>query len=197
MLDYGLVVWAAGLPALAVAGATLSAESRAGDVGARVRSTVLWMIAALAVLLAAAAAAGTAETLNLRYIVMAQANTHVYLLLQPVAAAVFLVALVLAAQDAPLRALLGPRGRARLAVEIMLAAGAGMLGALLFLGGDTGPLLPGWLWLVLKSAAVVGAVALARRPFRPLTEGARLAIGWSACLVGFANLVATVIRAAP
>jgi NADH-quinone oxidoreductase subunit H len=44
----------------------------------------------------------------------------------------------------------------------LLAAGAGMATAL-FLGGGAGPLLPGWVWSVLKTVVVLAALVVVRR----------------------------------
>lgn len=48
----------------------------------------------------------------------------------------------------------------------------------LFLGGGSGPLLPGWLWTVLKTAAVLGAVVWLRRRFPTVRMDRFVEIAW-------------------
>jgi len=59
----------------------------------------------------------------------------------------------------------------------LLAAGAAFA-VPLFLGGDHGPLLPGWLWSVVKTVAVLAALVALRRRV-PLLRGERFTpVGW-------------------
>lgn len=65
--------------------------------------------------------------------------------------------------------------------ELLLAAGAAFA-VPLFLGGGAGPVLPGWAWSLLKSAAVLAVLVLVRRAL-PTVRADRLAeIGWVVAL---------------
>jgi NADH-quinone oxidoreductase subunit H len=59
----------------------------------------------------------------------------------------------------------------------LLAAGSGMATAL-FLGGGSGPLLPGWLWSVLKTAVVLAALVVVRRRLPVLRADRMMGLAW-------------------
>jgi NADH-quinone oxidoreductase subunit H len=59
----------------------------------------------------------------------------------------------------------------------LLAAGAGMATAL-FLGGGSGPLLPGWLWTVAKTSAVLAALVAVRRRMPLLRADRVMRLAW-------------------
>lgn len=153
----------------------------------RLRATALWSIAATAMLAAYAAVVGTAESLSLQNITYAQAYTSSYLLLQPAAAAVFFVALMLALHES-----IVPGWRAAAA----LAAAPSLLAAELFLAGPEGPLLPGAVWILVKALGLVALVLAGRRFFRTTPYSRLVAIAGAAVLAGLANVAVTVLRTA-
>lgn len=59
----------------------------------------------------------------------------------------------------------------------LLAAGAAFA-VPLFLGGGSGPLLPGWAWSLLKSAAVLAVLVWARRRLPALRPDLFMELGW-------------------
>lgn len=59
----------------------------------------------------------------------------------------------------------------------LLTVGAAF-GATLFLGGGAGPLLPGWLWVLVKTAALLAALVLARRRLPALRPERISAAAW-------------------
>jgi NADH-quinone oxidoreductase subunit H len=59
----------------------------------------------------------------------------------------------------------------------LLAAGSGMATAL-FLGGGSGPLLPGWLWSVLKTAVVLAALVAVRGRLPVLRADRVMGLAW-------------------
>jgi len=193
--EFGLLLAGAGLPALALLLALSSAWERGEMLRSRLDAAALWALCGLAVFLACAAVVGSAETMNLRNVVRAQANTDLYLLTQPAAAAIYIVSLVLASHESALEPVFGRRGIRRTLWVVLLAVAASLLGAIVFLGGGSGPLAPAQIWVVLKSAGLVAVVALARRAFSQVRTGPRLAIAWGACFVGLLNLAITVLRA--
>lgn len=195
--EFGLLLAAPGVPALALVMALASAWPRGEQLAERLRAAALWTVCGLAIVASCAAITGTAETMNLGNVVLAQENTRLYALLQPAAAAVYLMALVLAAEDAALDAVLGTSRPARLTGLVLLGLPVCALGALLFLGGTSGPVLPGALWLALKAGVVFGLLFLVRRRFAVLRGGPRFAIAWVACIVALVNLAITVLRTAP
>src|SRR5207237_1029459 len=93
----------------------------------RLDTLALWAGCALALAGAAAAVAASAETLDLDNIVLAQRNTGLYLLHQPLAAWVALVAVALATQNDLAAGWLGPRSPvSRLALALIGGAGAAL-----------------------------------------------------------------------
>ena len=59
----------------------------------------------------------------------------------------------------------------------LLAAGAAFA-VPMFLGGGAGPLLPGWLWVLLKTLAVLTILVLARRRLPVLRPDRFMEVGW-------------------
>lgn len=73
---------------------------------------------------------------------------------------------------------------------------AGSAGAVpLFLGGGSGPLLPGWLWVVVKTAVLAGILVLVRRRLPALRPDLFMEVGWLALLplVLLQDLIVAVI----
>lgn len=87
------------------------------------------------------------------------------------AAAADLAGGVLAELSGPDR-LLASAGR-----YLLLVAGSAFATAL-FLGGTQGPLLPGWLWMTLKTLVVVGALVAVRGRLALLRPDRFLEVGW-------------------
>lgn len=129
----------------------------------------------LPLMFALTAPAAAAGSLRIGDIVAAQGGLW-YAVWMPVAFAVFLVSVAGFAVWGPLGypagndiaggVLAEASGSDRLLLlagrYALLAAGAGM-GTALFLGGGAGPLLPGWLWSVLKTLVLLAALVALRR----------------------------------
>ena len=172
---------------------TAAGRGRRALAAPRLEAATLWCAAGLAILAATAAVSAGASSLNLDYIVQAQRHTALFVLTQPAAASIYIVALALAGQDDVLRDVLAaPRRRA---VALLALAGWSALGALLFLGGYAGRGLPGPVWLLLKTLAVAALLLVARRRLSGLAPGPRLAIAWAGCLLGFVNLAISLVLA--
>jgi NADH-quinone oxidoreductase subunit H len=190
----GLLALLAGFGAVAMTLAAVAAL--AGNrhlVAARLEAASLWAACGLAVLLSAAAVTASASALDLRDIVFAQDNTGMYLLHQPVAAALFLAAVALAGQEPALAAVLGPRTRPRLVAEALVVAALAATFATLFLGGFAGGGMPEPLLLALKTSAAALVLVLARGRLAGLAHGPRLALAWLAALAGLVNLAGTIV----
>jgi NADH-quinone oxidoreductase subunit H len=195
-LPLGLLIAVAGFGflglALAAYAAAAGEPARAAE---RLDAAALWSGCALAGLGALAAVAATAESLEPLNIVLAQRNTSLYVVRQPVAAWIYLVALALAGQESALLAVLGPPSRARSLALVSVTISLAALGATAFLGGFDGPHLPGSAWVAIKTGVVALAVIAIRFALRGLTAGGRLAIAWAAAGVGVLNLIMTLALA--
>lgn len=79
----------------------------------------------------------------------------------------------------------------------LLAAGAAVA-VPLFLGGASGPLLPGWLWVGLKAGLLVAALAVVGRWMPTLRPDRFLQLGWTVVLplVVVQDLVVSVVAVA-
>lgn len=192
-LDYGLLV----ILAAAAAAASGLAWARTGPaqmvpVATVARASALWAGCAVALAASLVAVATDAQTLELRNLVAAQQNTHLYALQQPVAATVFVLALALAGDDSALQAAFGQPSRPREASLLAAVLACGALGATVFLGGYVGPALPAPLWLALKSAFLAGVVVMARGALRRLPDERRVLLAWTLVPVAALNLVVTM-----
>jgi NADH-quinone oxidoreductase subunit H len=68
----------------------------------------------------------------------------------------------------------------------------GAIVATLFLGGPAGPVLPGFVWFLIKIWAVFGLTQWARTSLPRVRIDQLIAIGWKGLLVAaFANLILT------
>lgn len=77
----------------------------------------------------------------------------------------------------------------RLALAGLLFVVAAM-GAVLFLGGYAGPLLPGWLWMLIKTLAVMALMLMLGRRVRLLSTAQMLALAWKVLIpAGLANVL--------
>jgi NADH-quinone oxidoreductase subunit H len=62
------------------------------------------------------------------------------------------------------------------------------IGAVLYLGGPDGPLLPGWLWMLIKTYALMALMLGLGRCIRPLSTAQMLALSWKILIpLGLAN----------
>lgn len=180
-LNLGLAVFAAVLIAMLLGASATAGEHRSP---ARLELAALWTGCELTCFLAIAAVAASAETLDLNNIVLAQKNNGLYLVHEPVAAWIFLVAVAMTV-------------RWRIP-GILLLAVLSALGATLFLGGYLGnPALEGLPALLLKTAAVFAFIAALHSSLKRVSTSARLAIAWAGAGAGFLNLVITLIQLGP
>lgn len=193
VLSLGLLIAVALLGALGITLAAAGSASSAVPTAPLVTGAALWATVGLAMLLAAASAAATAQTLDLANVVRAQINTSLYLFRQPVAASVFVMAFVLASDEGALTALLGGRSTERSLAEGALGAAVAAMGATLFLGGWAGPVLPGPVWVAVKSLALGIMLFGLRRKFAAVPVTVRLAMAWGAALAALLNLMVTMI----
>lgn len=182
-----------GLPALVMLiGAAGLAAGEVAERGFRLAVLAHWAVCGAALVLATLAVALTAQTLDLALLAQAQANTVWYALGQPAAAAAYLLASVAAAHAAS-RAVLGPAGRLRRAAELALLLALGALFAAVFLGGTSGPLLPGAVWLALKALAAALAVAASARAVSRGDAAAPARLAWPALALAWLDVAGTVI----
>lgn len=64
------------------------------------------------------------------------------------------------------------------------------MGAVLFLGGWLGPVLPGWLWMVLKTLAMAALMVWLGRQFQPLSTARMLELSWKVLTpIGLVNVL--------
>lgn len=158
------------------------------------------------VLLAALAVVMVARSANLREIVAAQQAGVPFILLQPVAAVLYFIGITAETNRAPFDI---PEAESELVGGFhteysgmrfalfffaeytnMLVLGA--LGATLFLGGWSGPWLPGPVWLLLKAYAVVVMMMWMRWTFPRLRFDQLMTLAWKILIpVALANLIVT------
>lgn len=137
-------------------------------------------------------------------IVRAQSRAGLwYALVQPLGFALYLVTGLMQSYRAPFLepfarriegGVLGVSGgwqalvwRLVLAALLLLVAA---MGAVLFLGGWMGPLLPGWLWMILKTLALAALMVGGGARLQPRSTAATLALGWKLLIpVGLANVL--------
>ncbi len=180
-LNLGLAVFAVVLLAVLLGAWAAGGEHRSAT---RIEAAAWWTGCGLTCFLAVAAVAASAETLDPNNIVLAQKYNGLYLVHEPVAAWIFLVAVAMTVQwRIP---------------GILLLAVLSALGATLFLGGYIGnATLEGLPALLLKSAAVFAFIAALHSSLTRVSPSARLAIAWAGAGVGFLNLVITLIQLGP
>ena len=76
-------------------------------------------------------------------------------------------------------------------VNMIIVSG---LGATLFLGGFAGPILPGWLWLLIKVMALLFVFIWLRATLPRLRYDRLMKLGWKVLLpVATLNLVVTAV----
>jgi NADH-quinone oxidoreductase subunit H len=147
-------------------------------------------------------------TLSLPGNVEAQADSVWYILLQPVGFLVFMFAAVAETNRTPFDL---PEAEGELVAgyhteyaglrfamfqmgEYVAMFVLAALGATLFLGGYSGPWLPGWLWLILKVVVLVFIFIWLRGTLPRLRYDRLMKLGWKVLIpVATANLVVTAI----
>jgi NADH-quinone oxidoreductase subunit H len=148
------------------------------------------------------------QSLSLVDLVKAQGDTVWYVLIQPLGFLIFVVAAVAETNRAPFDL---PEAESELVAGyhteyaglkfamFFLAEYINMiivsaLGATLFLGGYLGPWLPGWLWLILKIAAMLFLFIWLRATLPRLRYDQLMRFGWKVLLpLATANLIVTAI----
>ncbi|WP_445262995.1 NADH-quinone oxidoreductase subunit H [Pseudokineococcus sp. 1T1Z-3] len=118
-----------------------------------------------------------------------------YVVWMPVAFVVYCTGVLAFSVRGPLSPAGGPATSGGVLAELsgvdrllVLAGRAGLLvaGAAfavpLFLGGGSGPLLPGWLWVLVKTALLAAALVVVRRKLPDVRPDRFLALGWSVLL---------------
>jgi NADH-quinone oxidoreductase subunit H len=206
---YGLVVIIAlsAVSVLAIFMAGWSSNNKYAVLGG-MRSVAQVIAYEIPVLLAALAVVLVAQTLSLRGIVAAQARGVPFILLQPVAAALYFIGITAETNRSPFDI---PEAESELVGGFhteysgmrfamfffaeytnMLVLGA--LGATLFLGGWLGPWLPGPVWLLLKAYAVIVVMMWMRWTFPRLRFDQLMTFAWKILIpVALVNLVVTAL----
>jgi NADH-quinone oxidoreductase subunit H len=149
-----------------------------------------------------------AQSLSLVDIVNAQRDTVWYVLFQPLGFAIFVVAAVAETNRAPFDL---PEAESELVAGYHTEYGGlkfamfflaeyinmiiiSALGATLFLGGFAGPLLPGWLWLIIKIAGMLFLFIWLRATLPRLRYDRLMKLGWKVLLpLATLNLVVTAV----
>ncbi|MDP3773270.1 MAG: NADH-quinone oxidoreductase subunit H [Gemmatimonadales bacterium] len=193
-LPYGLFVLVAGYAGVAL---TLAVTGTAGDdwmaAAERPGGAIVWAGCWVAMVLAIAAVVVTAQTMDLRNGVLAQENTLPYLLLQPVAALGFVLALAVAVSHGVRPPMGDAPGARRLAEGLHLLVGCAV-GGTLFLGGYSGPFLSGPVWLLAKAGALMLAVLALSRRLSGLPDERRRGLAWRVLApAALLNLIATFV----
>ena len=149
-----------------------------------------------------------ARSMSLMDIVHAQQHTVWYVLLQPVAFLIFMVAAVAETNRTPFDL---PESESELVAGFMTEYGGmkfatymmseylnmivvSAIGATLFLGGFDGPFLPGWIWITIKVSALLFLFIWLRATLPRLRYDQLMRLGWKVLLpLATANLVITAI----
>jgi NADH-quinone oxidoreductase subunit H len=206
-MPYGLIVITAlsGLTVISIFMAGWSSNNKYAVLGG-LRSVAQVVAYEIPVLLSALSVVLIAQTMNLRQLVDGQ---HVpYALLQPLAAVIFFIGITAETNRAPFdipeaeselvggfhTEYAGMRFAMFFFAEYTNMLVLGALGATLFLGGWKGPLLPGWLWIVLKAYAVILLMMWARWTFPRLRFDQLMSFAWKLLIpLALANLVVTAL----
>jgi NADH-quinone oxidoreductase subunit H len=207
--SYGLLVIVAmsGLTVLAIFMGSWASNNKFAVLGG-MRSVAQVIAYEIPVLLAALAVVLMAQSTNLRHIVAAQQRGVWYVLLQPVAALLYLIGITAETNRAPFDI---PEAESELVGGFhteysgmrfamfffaeytnMLVLGA--LGATLFLGGWLGPVLPGPLWLLLKAYAIIFFMMWVRWTYPRLRFDQLMSLAWKLLIpVALANVLVTAV----
>ena len=206
---YGLLVIVAlsGVTVLSIFMAGWASNNKFAVLGG-MRSVAQVIAYEIPVLLSALAVVMVSQTTNLRLIVEAQHHTVWYVLLQPVAALLYLIGITAETNRAPFDI---PEAESELVGGFhteysgmrfamfffaeytnMLVLGA--LGATLFLGGWLGPVLPGPVWLLLKAYAIIVFMMWIRWTYPRLRFDQLMTLAWKLLIpVALLNLVVTAL----
>lgn len=206
---YGLLIIVAlsGVSVLGIFMAGWSSNNKYAVLGG-MRSVAQVIAYEIPILLSALSVVLIAQSTNLRVIADAQGRGLWYVVLQPVAALLFFIGITAETNRAPFDI---PEAESELVGGFhteysgmrfalfffaeytnMLVLGA--LGATLFLGGWHGPLLPGPVWLLLKSYAVIFVMMWMRWTFPRLRFDQLMSFAWKLLIpVALVNLVVTAI----
>jgi len=214
-MPYGLIVITAlsGLTVISIFMAGWSSNNKYAVLGG-LRSVAQVVAYEIPVLLSALSVVLIAQTLDLQRLGDPHAWPHLfglplpYVVVQPLAAVIFFIGITAETNRAPFDI---PEAESELVGGFhteysgmrfamfffaeytnMLVLGA--LGATLFLGAWRGPILPGWLWVILKSYAVIVLMMWARWTFPRLRFDQLMSFAWKLLIpLALANLVATAL----
>ncbi|MEK7668252.1 MAG: NADH-quinone oxidoreductase subunit NuoH [Gemmatimonadota bacterium] len=206
---YGLLVVVAlsGLTVLSIFMAGWASNNKFAVLGG-MRSVAQVIAYEIPILLSALAVVLVAQTTNLRHLVEAQHNTVWYVVLQPVAAVLYLIGITAETNRAPFDI---PEAESELVGGFhteysgmrfamfffaeytnMLVLGA--LGATLFFGGWLGPWLPGPVWLLLKAYAIIFVMMWMRWTYPRLRFDQLMTFAWKLLIpVALLNLIVTAV----
>jgi NADH-quinone oxidoreductase subunit H len=208
-MPYGLLVIVAlsGLTVIAIFAAGWASNNKYAVLGG-MRSVSQVIAYEIPVLLAALSVTLVAQTTDLRHIVEAQQAFVPFLLVQPVAALLYMIGITAETNRAPFDI---PEAESELVggfhteysgmrfalfffaeYSNMLVLGA--LGATLFLGGWSGPWLPGPVWLLLKAYAVVFVMMWMRWTFPRLRFDQLMTFAWKLLIpIALLNVLVTAV----
>jgi NADH-quinone oxidoreductase subunit H len=208
-MPYGLVLVLAvsALTVLAIFMAGWSSNNKYAVLGG-MRSVAQVIAYEIPVLLAVLAVVMVAQTTDLRHIVESQQAGTWFVLKQPVAALLFLIGMTAETNRAPFDI---PEAESELVGGFhteysgmrfamfffaeytnMLVLGA--LGATLFFGGWSGPLLPGFVWVMLKAYVIIFVMMWARWTWPRLRFDQLMTFAWKGLIpVALANLAITAL----
>lgn len=206
---YGLLVIVAlsGVTVLSIFMAGWSSNNKYAVLGG-MRSVSQVIAYEIPVLLSALAVVMVAQTTDLRHLVEAQRHTTWYVLLQPVAAVLYFIGITAETNRAPFdipeaeselvggfhTEYSGMRFAMYFFAEYTNMLVLAALGATLFLGGWSGPWLPGWVWLLLKAYAVVFVMIWVRWTYPRLRFDQLMSFAWKLLIpVALVNLVVTAV----
>jgi NADH-quinone oxidoreductase subunit H len=206
---YGVLVIVAlsGVTVLSIFMAGWSSNNKYAVLGG-MRSVAQVIAYEIPVLLAVLAVVLVSQTTNLRLLVEAQHHGVWFILKQPVAAVLFFIAITAETNRAPFDI---PEAESELVGGFhteysgmrfamfffaeytnMLVLGA--LGATLFLGGWLGPVLPGFVWLLLKTYAVIFVMIWVRWTYPRLRFDQLMSFAWKLLIpVALLNLMITAV----
>lgn len=214
-MPYGLIVITAlsGLTVISIFMAGWSSNNKYAVLGG-LRSVAQVVAYEIPVLLSALSVVLIAQTLDLQQFGDTRTWPHLfglplpYVVVEPVAAVIFLIGITAETNRAPFDI---PEAESELVggfhteysgmrfamfffAEYTNMMVLGALGATLFLGGWKGPLLPGWLWIILKSYAVILLMMWARWTFPRLRFDQLMSFAWKLLIpLALANLVVTAL----
>ena len=192
-LPYSLIVLIAlsGISVLAIFMAGWASNNKYAVLGG-MRSVAQVIAYEIPILLAALSVVMVAQSLNLRDIVVAQARSVPFALLQPVAAVLYFIGITAETNRAPFDI---PEAESELVggfhteysgmrfAMFFFAEYTNMLvlaavGATLFLGGWLGPWLPGPVWLLLKAYAIIFVMIWMRWTYPRLRFDQLMTLAW-------------------